>query len=111
MIQRCDDCGADIWYPQTVCYACNSWNLRWRKLGGRGKVYSWIVVRHALHPHFADKLPLAVALVELDDAPGVRMTTNILDCPLEEIDIGMPVEVVFQKVNADVTLPYFRRAA
>ncbi|MCH8191772.1 MAG: OB-fold domain-containing protein [Chloroflexi bacterium] len=109
-IQRCGDCGADIWYPQTVCERCNSWNVHWRTLSGRGVVYSWIVVRHGLHPYFADKLPFAVALVELDDAPTVRMTTNILDCPVEDIHIGMPVEVVFQKVNEKLTMPYFRRA-
>lgn len=108
MIQRCADCGTDIWYPQTICHHCNSWNIQWRKVSGRGTVYSWIVVRHPLHPYFADKLPFAVALVELDDAPGVRMTTNILDCPMDKIHIGMPVEVVFHKINDQVTLPYFR---
>ena len=47
----------------------------------------------------------------VDDAPTVRMTTNILDCPVEDIHFGMPVEVVFQKVNDELTMPYFRRVA
>ncbi len=110
VIQQCAGCLADIWYPQAVCHKCNSWDLRWRKVSGKGKVYSWIIVRHPLHPYFADKLPFNVALVELDDAPGVRFTTNILDCPFEELSIGMPVEVVFRKVNDQLTMPYFRRA-
>lgn len=110
VIQRCGDCRTWIWYPQEVCHLCNSWNIKWEKVSGRGRVFSWVVLRHPLHPWFADKLPLPVALVELEEAPSVRITTNIVDCPLERIHVGLPVEVVFQKINDQLTMPYFRPA-
>ena len=107
-IQRCNACGAHIWYPQSVCHRCNSWDLAWVKMSGRGRVFSWIVLQHALHPAFVEKLPLPVALVELEDAPEVRITTNLVDVPLEEIHIGMPVEAVFREMAEGVTMPFFR---
>ncbi|MBM4405959.1 MAG: hypothetical protein FJ039_07245 [Chloroflexi bacterium] len=110
MIQRCASCRTWIWYPQDVCHVCNAKDLGWERVSGKGKVFSWVLSRQALHPWFADKLPLIVALVELDDAPGVRFTTNILDCTPEQVKLGMPVSVVFQKINDQITLPYFKRA-
>ena len=109
-IQACNACDAYVWYPQRVCHRCNSWDLAWRKMSGRGSVFSWIELRHPLHPYFADQLPLAVALVELEDAPEVRLTTNILECPPEDVHIGMPVEVVFEQLTDELTMPYFRPA-
>jgi uncharacterized OB-fold protein len=107
-IQRCQECRRWIWYPQHLCYECNSANLGWEAIGGKGTVYSFIVVRHGLHPYFATRLPIAVALVSLDDAPYVRLTANILECPPEEVRVGMPVEVVWERVDDRVTLPQFR---
>ena len=79
-------------------------------MSGRGSVFSWVEVCHPLHPWFIHQLPLPVALVGLEDAPEVRFTTNILECPLEEVHIGMPVEVVFEQVTDKLTMPYFRPA-
>ena len=58
------------------------------------------------HPSFAADVPYAVALVELDD--GGRMLTNVVDCPLDRLRIGLPVEVTFERRSTDVTLPQFR---
>jgi uncharacterized OB-fold protein len=46
-----------------------------------------------------------VAYVEFDEAPGVRLITNLIDCRLEDTYIGMPVEVIFQRINDDITMP------
>ncbi|MGE0387502.1 MAG: Zn-ribbon domain-containing OB-fold protein [Gammaproteobacteria bacterium] len=108
MIQRCQDCGHWIWYPQDLCYQCNSAKLGWEKIGGNGTIYTYIVVRHGLHPYFAKHLPLAVAMVSLDDAPYVRLLANIMECKPEDVKVGMPVEVVFEDVDERVTLPQFR---
>ena len=108
VLQRCGSCRTWIWYPQEVCHVCNSWDIRWEKVAPRGTVFSWVVLRHALHPWFADQLPLPIALVELDDALNVGLTTNIVECPLERIHVGMPVEAVFKKISDDLTMPYFR---
>ena len=60
-----------------------------------------------MHPAFAENPPYAPVVVELEE--GVRMVTWLVDCPPDEIEAGMPVEVVFDDVTAEVTLPKFRR--
>jgi uncharacterized OB-fold protein len=59
-------------------------------------------------PGFRDELPYVLAYVELEE--GVRVLTNIVGCPPNEVCVGMPVEVVFDDVTAEVTLPRFRAA-
>jgi uncharacterized OB-fold protein len=108
VILRCQSCQRWIWYPQELCYECNSANLAWEPIGPTGTIYSFVVLRHGLHPYFAQHLPLAVALVALDDAPYVRITANILDCPADDVHVGMPVTACFEDVTEDVTLPQFR---
>lgn len=61
-----------------------------------------------MHPAFAEEAPYAPVVVELEE--GVRMVTWLVDCPPDEITKGMPVEVVFDEVSPEVTLPKFRRA-
>ena len=58
-------------------------------------------------PAFADEVPYNIAVVELDE--GVRMTTNVVGCANEELQIGMPLEVTFERVSEDVAIPRFRR--
>jgi len=65
------------------------------------------VMHQAYHPGFADELPYAVVVVELEE--GARMTTNVVDCPVGELRIGMPVEVVFEDATPEISLPKFRR--
>lgn len=110
VIQRCRDCQGWIWYPQTVCPSCNSWDLGWERVSGNGTIYSFVVVRHGLHPWFATRLPFVSALVELEEAPHVRLTAEIIECPPEAVFVGMNVEVCFEDVDDKVTLPQFRRA-
>jgi hypothetical protein len=81
-------------------------NTDWVKLSGKGKVYSWTTVTHPVHPAF--EVPYAVVIVELDE--GVRLVSNIVDCKPEDLYIGMPVEVIFEDVTEEVTLPKFRLA-
>ena len=61
------------------------------------------------HPGFAAEVPYAVVIVKLEEGP--KLTSNVVDCPLDEIAIGMPVEVVFEELSPEVTLPKFRRRA
>lgn len=78
-------------------------------MSGRGTVYSFYVAHRPAHPAFRDRVPYVVALVDLEEGP--RMMTNIVDCPPEDVHIGMPVEVVFRDVTEDITLPCFRPGA
>jgi uncharacterized OB-fold protein len=106
--QRCDGCSAWRHVPRELCAECGSWDWSWQASSGRGTVFSWTVVGRALHPAFAGSEPYAPVIVELEE--GVRLLSNVVDCPPEELEIGMPVEVVFDAVTPEVTLPRFRKA-
>lgn len=105
-MQKCSDCGHVRFPPSLLCARCLSEQSEWVQLGGRGKVYSWIIVHQSQHPAFAPDTPYNVAIVELDEGP--RLHTNLVDCANDDIHIGMPVEVVFDKVADDATLVKFR---
>jgi len=83
-------------------------NREWVKVSGRGNIYSWFVVHYATHPDFVDEVPYAVVIVELEEQPNIRLTSNMVDCKIEDIEAGMPVEVVFEDVTNEVSLPKFR---
>jgi hypothetical protein len=109
VIQRCGDCGHYIHWPRPLCPRCQSSKLAPAPVSGRGKVYTFTVVQHLFHPGFADDMPYNLALVELEEQPGLRMLTNIVDCPTEELAVGMPVEVTFED-REEHTVPQFRPA-
>jgi hypothetical protein len=92
-----------------MCPNCGSWNAEWARLSGKGKVYTYVVAHQPFHPAFASDAPYAVAIVELEE--GVRLMSNIVDCEPDDMYIGMPVEVVYDDVTEEVTLPRFKKAA
>lgn len=106
-IQRCAGCGAYRHPPRPMCRRCGSQEREWVPASGRGTVYSYVVAHQAVHPALEGRVPHAVVLVELEE--GVLMTTNVVDCPPDEIEIGMPVAVTFERINDEITLPKFRR--
>ncbi len=106
-LQKCAQCGEVSHPPRTMCAACRSFDFEWIAASGRGQVYSYIVTRQPIHPALVDYTPFATVQIELDEGP--IMTSNIIDVPPDEIEIGLPVQVVFQRIDDDVTLPYFRR--
>jgi len=107
-IQRCRDCGDRRFHPRTLCTNCMSSRTEWVKCGGRGKIYTFTVTNQNGSAGFRDALPYVLACVELDE--GVKLMTNIVDCPPAQVKIDMPVEVVFDDVTPDVTLVKFRPA-
>ena len=106
VLQRCRKCGFYRYPAGLICQECASDDLAWVKVSGRGVIFTWTVFHRAYHPAFADEVPYAVVAVELEEGP--RMITNLVDCPLAEIKIGMSVEVVFETVNDQICLPKFR---
>jgi len=105
--QRCGGCGHLRWPPAPVCPRCLSLEHEWTALSGKGRVFSWIVVHKSQHPAFWGD-PFNVAIVELDEGP--RLHTNLVEVEPSAIRIGLPVEVVFDKQNDEITLPKFRPA-
>ncbi len=104
-IQRCAACREYIYYPRNRCPKCFSDQLSWERVSGRGKVYSYTIVRRASSRAFSD--PYVLAIVEL--AEGPRMTSNIV-APLDQVRVEMPVEVFFDDVTPEVTLVKFKPA-
>ncbi len=106
LLQRCDACGKFIYYPRPRCPHCFSDRLSWERCSGKGKVYSYTVVRRAASRAFADA-PYILAIIEL--AEGPRMTTNVV-APPEQVRVDMPVTVFFDDVTPEQTLVKFKPA-
>ena len=106
VVQRCGGCGAHRFPARDVCSRCLSREATWVPVSGRGTVFTWAVMHQVYHPGFAGEVPYAVVVVELDE--GARLVSNLVDCPVADVRAGMPVEVVFDDVTPDVTLPKFR---
>lgn len=104
-IQRCDSCSRAVFYPRSLCPHCFSDQLSWIVASGKGTIYSYTVAHQAYGP-FAPDIPFIIALIELEE--GVRMMSRILDAPRERVTVGAAVQVTFEKVEEDLTLPYFR---
>jgi uncharacterized protein len=101
--QRCEACGLSNFPPTEHCRQCLSAELRWKRSGGVGEVYSWTVVHRPVTAEFEP--PYAPAIITLDE--GYQMLTNIVGVAPDDLSIGMRVQVQFHAVGPDVTLPYF----
>lgn len=110
-IQHCDACDYYIHFPRPRCPRCGSATLSWKRVSGRGTVYSFVVTHHVVTPGFAPDKPYVVAWVELPEQRALRMLTNIVESPPEAVRLGMPVEVVFEDLTPEISLPQFRFSA
>ena len=108
VIQHCARCDVLRHPPRPMCPGCRSKELGWKKVSGLGTVYSYTVTHQAIHPSLRGRVPWTVIMVDLDE--GVRMISHIVDCNAGDVHIGMRVQVIFEEVEAGVTLPYFRPA-
>jgi uncharacterized protein len=97
--QRCAACGTFRMPPTAFCPACRSQEVTWEDLSGRGTVFSFTVARHALTPELADCLPYVVAVIDLDGAPGARLVANVIDIDVEDVRVGLAVDVVWVDVE------------
>lgn len=104
--QRCTACGAWRHLPRWMCAGCGSAEWTWEASSGRGRLHSWTVTHQPPHPAFAKDVPYVVAIVELDE--GVRMVSALREVDTGELALGLPVEVVFERVSDSVALPCFR---
>ncbi len=107
-VPRCTVCGTYIWEPQQYCNnsECLSRDVEWVTLSGEGTVYTFVVVGRPVHPWFADKVPYVLALVEPDDAPGIRIMADVTGDP-QNVKFGSRVKAGFEKVSDDFGLVHF----
>lgn len=108
-IQRCDDCEQPIFYPRYACPHCGSERVSWIDASGRGHIYTYTVVESNAPSAFQADMPYVVAVVILEE--GVRLLTNIVQCDHDTLHCEMQVEVVFDRLNEEFTLPKFKPAA
>mgnify|MGYP006280113507 FL=1 len=105
-LPRCEDC-EKFWHPPSrTCPHCLSANFSFKDVSGRGKVFSFVTFHRVYRPAFAEEVPYVVALVELEEGP--RLLTNILGVSHEDVRCEMPVEVVFDDYDEDISIPKFR---
>ncbi len=107
-IQRCNDTGKFFFYPRGLSPYTLSSNISWEPVSGRGTIHAFTIVYQQRTPGFAEEVPFVVAMVELEE--GVRLMTNIVDVEPhpEQVRIGMPVQIVYDDVTEEITLPRFR---
>ncbi len=108
MMQRCAACKKFRWLPRPMCPFCHSLAREWVKMSGKGKVYSWTIITHPVHPAAVSRVPYNVAQVQLDEDPNLILVTNLVGLSNEDIRIDMPVQVVFEEHEPGVKLPKFK---
>jgi uncharacterized OB-fold protein len=109
--QRCAPCGRFRHPPKPGCPHCGAAEVEWVRVAGRGRVFSYTIVHHPTVPALADLVPYSVVVVEFDDAPGVRMISNLADVPPGAVQIDMAVEVAWDEAEPGVALPRLRALA
>ncbi len=109
-LRQCDDCGQPYFYPRDMSPCCYSRNTSWVQASGKAKLYTYAIVHRPPHPGFVDDAPYVAAIVEL--AEGPRMPTNIVmdDPEPEKLLIDMPLEVTFEDITEQISLPKFKPA-
>jgi uncharacterized OB-fold protein len=95
-IQFCEDCGHAQHPPDDLCLACQGRKLVFRAMPGTGRVESAAIVRHAVHPALADRVPYVIAIVSVDGAPGCNVQGNVVGCAPDAVAIGQRVRAVFE---------------
>ena len=104
---RCRPCGTFVHPPAPVCPGCLSREVAPEAVSGRATVVTYTLNHQPWVP--APDHPYAIAIVELAEQPGLRLMTNVVNCPADAVRIGMPVRVVFEQ-HEDVYVPLFEPA-
>ncbi|WP_171114644.1 MULTISPECIES: OB-fold domain-containing protein [unclassified Streptomyces] len=102
-VQACADCGEPRFPPRPCCPHCQSFAAEWRRTSGRGRIWSYVVPHPPLLPAYAEQAPYNVIVVELAEAPRIRLVGNLVARPGARLDsvapdrvrIGAKVRVVF----------------
>ncbi len=104
-VQKCAGCGNWQWGPEWLCHSCNSFDMTWRQVEGKGVIYSWERPWHPVHPALKERGAYTVVLVELPHAGNIRMLGNLLGADDQEVIIGSEVAAVFED-HPDAGIPY-----
>ena len=108
LLQRSRATGRHHW-PAVCDPETGREGMEWVRASGRGVVHTFSIIHQVFRPELAERVPYNVVVIELEEGPFFH--SNVVGCPNEAIHIGMPVEVVFDDVSDEVTLPRFRPRA
>ena len=108
-LQRCTGCATWRHPPRVLCAACGSDAWTWQPVSGRGRVYTWTTTHRATDPAFAEHLPYAVLVVELEEGP--RLVGNLVGLDPAELALDLAVEIVLDRRSDTVALVDFRPRA
>jgi uncharacterized OB-fold protein len=108
-MQRCRACSRWQHPPNPVCFDCLSRDVTFESVSGTGWVYSFTVNHQPWLEHLQE--PYAVIVVELDEQPGLRFVSRIVDTPVEDVEVGMRVRVVFEPLGDGLFAPLFTAEA
>jgi len=106
----CRPCQKAYWYPRDFCPTCGSRDVEWRRSKGRGKLYTYAIHYRAFHPAWNNEVPYITAMIDLEE--GVRIFSNLIGIEPDPkaIRCDMPVELVWDDVTPEVTLPKWKPA-
>lgn len=104
--QKCRACGYTHLPPGPACTNCLSDDQEWVQLSGKGNINSYGIYHQLWHPGFKEDIPYNVALIELTEGP--QIISQVVGCANEELKCGAAVEVTFDDVTLEITLPKFR---
>jgi uncharacterized OB-fold protein len=105
-VQKCTTCEQLVFYPRDICPHCSGLEFTWERLSGQGMVYSFTVIRRPLLPEFAAIAPYVYAIIEMEE--GIRLASTIIDCPVEDVFVGMPVVAVYNEEDSDRKVLLFK---
>jgi uncharacterized OB-fold protein len=110
LVQACDDCGAHYFYPRPLCPRCLSRAVRWIEASGRARLHTF-VINHRAPRAYPVPAPFVIGIVELEEGP--RLMSHIVEVAPDPAALrcDMPLEVVFEDITAEITLPKFRPRA
>ena len=108
LLATCAACGEVRLPTSPTCPTCLGEGFEWNEVSGRGMVYTFAIMHQRYHPAWEPDLPYNIAVVELDEGP--RMPANIIGVANDEIIVGMPVEVAWER-EGDAPVPRFRPVA
>ena len=97
VIQNCQACNRLQYPPAPRCRQCRSGdNLEWKQMRGRGTIYNYGVVYDCPVKLLQEDQPFNVAVIMLDEDPGIQMYSHLPGTPVDEVPVGASVEVVFE---------------
>ena len=104
-VQRCAACGRLRHTPRPMCPICNETAHTWAPMSGRGRIWSFVVAHAPVLPVFASRVPMPIALVELEEDPRIRVVGDLIPgTDPTTVAIGAPVEAVFETVTDEIGL-------